>query len=87
MLLENESELRECKANVFFQRIRLRQPVWSYTPITIIRMIAWAGISVHKPDPFFFNHVLRVLLFVNYLRFGQFYKVFPPDNETKNNIK
>ena len=53
MLLENESELRECKANVFFQRIRLRQPVWSYTPITIIRMIDGAGISVHKPDLFF----------------------------------
>ena len=86
MLLENESELRECKANVFFQRIRLRQPVWSYTPITIIRIIAWAGISVHKPDLFFY-HVLRVLLFVNYLRFGQFYEVFPPDNETKNNTK
>ena len=40
MLLENESELRECKANVFFQRIRLRQPVWSYTPITIIISMA-----------------------------------------------
>ena len=80
MLLENESELRECKANVFFQQIRLRQPVWSYTPITIIRMIAWAGISVHKPDLFFY-HVLQVLLFVNYLRLGQFYKVFPLDNE------
>ena len=38
-----------------FQRIRLRQPVWSYKPITIIRMIAWAGISVHKPDLFFFT--------------------------------
>ena len=36
---------------------------------------------------YFFHHVLRVLLFVNYLRFGQFYKVFPTDNETKNNIK
>ena len=82
MLLENESELRECKANVFFQRIRLRQPVWSYTPITIIRMIAWAGISVHKPDLFFY-HVLRVLLFVSYVRLGQFYKVFPLDNEPK----
>ena len=51
--MEKESELRDCKANVFFQRVRLRQPVWSYTPITIIRVIAWAGISVHKPDLFF----------------------------------
>ena len=84
--MEDKSELRECKANVFFQRIRLRQPVWSYTPITIIRMIAWAGISVHKPD-LFFSTCMWVLLFVNYFRFGQFYKVFPPNNEAKNNIK
>ena len=36
---------------------------------------------------FFFYNFLWVLLFVNYLRFGQFYKVFPPDNGTKNKIK
>ena len=47
MFLGNESELCECRANVFFW-IRLRQPVWSYTLITIIRMISWAGTSVHK---------------------------------------
>ena len=34
-------------------RIRLRQPVCSYTPITIIRMILRAGMLVH-----FYCHVL-----------------------------
>ena len=48
MFLENESKLCECRANVFFWRIRLRQPVWSYTPITVIRMISWVGMSVHN---------------------------------------
>ena len=42
--MEKESELRDCKANVFFQRVRLRQPVWSYTPITIIR-VTWPEIE------------------------------------------
>ena len=31
-----------------FWRIRLRQPVSSYTPITIIRRISLAGLSVNK---------------------------------------
>ena len=42
MFLGNESKLCEYRANVFFWQIRLRQPVCSYTPITIIRMISWA---------------------------------------------
>ena len=42
MFLENESKLCECRVNLFFWRISLRQPVCSYTPITIIRMISWA---------------------------------------------
>ena len=48
MFLENESKLCECRANVFFWWIRLRQPVRSNAPITIIRMISLAGMSVHK---------------------------------------
>ena len=59
MFLENKSKLCKCRANQIFWRIRLRQPVWSYTPITIIRMISWAGMSVHKIFifllPFFFT--------------------------------
>ena len=35
MFLENESELCECRATVFFWGITLRQPVWSFTPIAI----------------------------------------------------
>ena len=35
MFLENESELCECRATVFFGGISLRQPVWSFTPIAI----------------------------------------------------
>ena len=42
MFLENESKLCECRVYLFFWRISLRQPVCSYTPITIIRMISWA---------------------------------------------
>ena len=42
MFLENESKLWECRVYLFFWRISLRQPVCSYTPITIIRMISWA---------------------------------------------
>ena len=42
MFLENESKLCQCRVNLFFWRISLRQPVCSYTPITIIRMISWA---------------------------------------------
>ena len=30
MFLENESELCECRATVFFGGISLRQPVWSF---------------------------------------------------------
>ena len=48
MFLENKSKLCKCRANKIFWRIRLRQPVCSYTLITIIRMISWAGMSVHK---------------------------------------
>ena len=48
MFLENKSKLCKCRANQIFWRIRLRQPVWSYTPITIIPMISWAGMSVDK---------------------------------------
>ena len=48
MFLGNESKLCECRANVFFRRTTPSQPVWSYTPITIIRMISWARMSVHK---------------------------------------
>ena len=51
MFFENESECR----NKVFWRIRLRQPVWSYTPITIIRWISWAGLSVHKV--YFYYHI------------------------------
>ena len=32
----------------FFWRIRLRQPVSSYTPIIIIRGISWGELSVNK---------------------------------------
>ena len=35
MFLENESELCECRATVFFGGITLHQPVWSFTPIAI----------------------------------------------------
>ena len=42
MFLENESKLSKCRVNLSFWRISLRQPVCSYTPITIIRMISWA---------------------------------------------
>ena len=42
MFLENESKLCESRVNLFFWRISLRQPVCSYTPIIIIRMILWA---------------------------------------------
>ena len=35
MFLENESELCECRATVFFLGITLRQLVWSFTPIAI----------------------------------------------------
>ena len=35
MFLENESELCECRATVFFGGIILRQPVWSLAPIAI----------------------------------------------------
>ena len=48
MFLENKSKLCKCRANQIFWRIRLRQPVWSYTPITIIHMISRAGMSVDK---------------------------------------
>ena len=48
MFLENEGKLCECRAYVFFWWIRLRQPVRSNAPITIIRMISLAGMSVHK---------------------------------------
>ena len=51
MFFENESECR----NKVFWRIRLRQPVWSYTPITIIHWISWAGLSVHKV--YFYYHI------------------------------
>ena len=85
MFLENESKLCEYRANVFFWRIKLRQPVWSYTPITIIRMISWAGMSAHKI--YFYCHVLWLLLFINFWRFDQFYKVFSPDNEKINELK
>ena len=54
MFLGNKSKLCKCRANQIFWRIRLRQPVWSYTPITIIRMISWAGMSVDKIFIFFF---------------------------------
>ena len=40
--MENESKLCECRVNLFFWRISLCQPVCSYSPITIIRMISWA---------------------------------------------
>ena len=35
MFLENESELCECRATIFFGGISLRQPVCSFTPIAI----------------------------------------------------
>ena len=44
----------------FFWRIRLRQPVCSYTPITIIRRISWGGLSVHK---IYFYYLIFVRIF------------------------
>ena len=82
MFLENKSKLCKCRANQIFWRIRLRQPVWSYIPITIIRMISWAGMSVHKIFIFLLQFFL-LLLFVIFWRFDQFYKVFSPHNKTE----
>ena len=45
----------------FFWRIRLRQPVCSYTPITIIRKISWASLSVHKI--YFYYHIFVRIFF------------------------
>ena len=45
----------------FFWRIRLHQPVCSYTPITIIRRISWAGLSVHKI--YFYYHIFVRIFF------------------------
>ena len=45
----------------FFWRIRLRQPVCSYTPITIIRKISWARLSVHKI--YFYYHIFVRIFF------------------------
>ena len=44
-----------------FWRIRLRQPVSSYTPITIIRKISSAGLSVNKI--YFYYHVFVRIVF------------------------
>ena len=48
-------------ASDFFWRIRLRQPVCSYTPITIIRRISWARLSVHKI--YFYYHIFVRIFF------------------------
>ena len=45
----------------FFWRIRLRQPVSSYTPITIIRRISWGELSVNKI--YFVNNVFVRIVF------------------------
>ena len=45
----------------FFWRIRLRQPVSSYTPITIIRRISWAGLSVNRI--YFYYHFFARTVF------------------------
>ena len=45
----------------FFWRIRLRQPVCSYTPIIIIRRISWAGLLVHKI--YFYYHIFVRIFF------------------------
>ena len=58
MFLENESLLCEC---FFFWRITLRQPVCSYTPITIIRRISWAGLSV--PKIYFYYYIFVRIFF------------------------
>ena len=68
MFLENESKLCECRVNLFFWRISLRQPVCSYTPITIIRMISWAR-NVGSWD-FFFS----IAMFCDYC----FLSIFDP---------
>ena len=47
----------------FFWRIRLRQPVCSYTPITIIRRISWAGLSVH--NIYFYQHIFVRIFFAS----------------------
>ena len=86
MFLENESKLCECRANVFFWRIRLRQPIWSYTPITFIRMISWVGMSVHS-SVCFYCHVFLLLPFVSFWRFDQFYEVFSPHNKKEKKEK
>ena len=45
----------------FFWRIRLRQPVCYYTPITIIRRISWAGLSV--PKIYFYYYIFVRIFF------------------------
>ena len=50
-----------CASVFFFWRITLRQPVCSYTPITIIRRISWAGLSV--PKIYFYYHIFVRIFF------------------------
>ena len=44
MFLENESELCECRATVFFGGISLRQPVWSFADCHIFLKIFFSSI-------------------------------------------
>ena len=76
MFLGNESKLCDAGLMSFFGGKKK-------TPISIIRMISWAGMSVHKIFMFFY-HALWLLLLVFFWRFDQFYRVFYPDNEKIN---
>ena len=69
----------------FFWRIRLRQPVCSYTPITIIHRISWAGLSVHKI--YFYYHILVRIFFSSIIDASiKLVRSFPWEwNKTKQN--
>ena len=86
MFLENESKLCECRVNLFFWRISLRQPVCSYTPITIIRMISWAR-NVGTWDFY-----ISIPMFCDYCFLSTFdasinFEMFSPEDKKKNKKK
>ena len=90
MFLENESKLCEYRANVFFWRIRLRQPVWSYTPITVIRMISWVGMSVHNIFIFLlpcFVIIVFLSIFDASINFMRCFPLIIKNKETKKKNK
>ena len=70
----------------FFWRIRLRQPVCYYTPITIIRRISWAGLSV--PKIYFYYYIFVRIFFSSIIGASiKLVRSFPWEWNKKNKTK